>query len=76
MRSLGTDLQRLEEVIEVMWFKPPLHISVRHALTQAAMHSHYLCAQNATRLRKLRGEPPKTDFIVWTRDGQPSSNWS
>ncbi|MGC2329600.1 MAG: DinB family protein, partial [Candidatus Sulfotelmatobacter sp.] len=53
---------RLEEVIEVPWFKPVLKISVRHALTQAAMHSHYHRGQNATRLRELGGVPPGTDF--------------
>ena len=66
---------RLEEMIEVPWFKPPLKISVRHALTQAAMHSHYHRGQNATRLRELGGVPPGTDFIVWLRDGQPAAKW-
>lgn len=70
------DQARLEEVIEVPWFKPALKISVRHALTQAAMHSHYHRGQNATRLRELGGEPPGTDFIVWLRDGQPAAQWS
>jgi uncharacterized damage-inducible protein DinB len=67
---------RLEEMIEVPWFQPPLKISVRHALTQAAMHSHYHRGQNATRLRELGGVPPGTDFIVWLRDRQPAANWS
>src|SRR5450755_872124 len=49
---------RLEEVIEIPWFSPPLKISVRQALTQAAMHSHYHRGQNATRLRELGGVPP------------------
>jgi uncharacterized damage-inducible protein DinB len=66
---------RLEESVEVPWFKPPLNISVRHALTQAAMHSHYHRGQNATRLRELGGAPPGTDFIVWLRDGQPGAKW-
>jgi len=72
----NTDQGRLEEMIEVPWFKPPLKISVRHALTQAAMHSHYHRGQNATRLRELGGEPPMTDFIVWLREGQPAARWS
>jgi uncharacterized damage-inducible protein DinB len=59
-----TDANRMEEVIEVPWFQPVLKISVRQALTQAAMHSHYRRGQNATRLRELGGEPPMTDFIV------------
>ena len=71
-----TDQGRMEEIIEVTWFKPPLKISVRHALTQAAMHSHYHRGQNATRLRELGGVPPMTDFIVWLKDGQPAAQWS
>jgi uncharacterized damage-inducible protein DinB len=66
---------RLNEMIEVPRFQP-LKISVRHALTQAAMHSHYHRGQNATRLRDLGGVPPGTDFIVWLRDGKPSAKWS
>lgn len=66
---------RLEEVIEIPWFKPTLKISVRHALTQAAMHSHYHRGQNATRLRELGGVPPTTDFIVWLHHGQPAARW-
>lgn len=65
----------LEETIEIIWFKPPLKISRRHALTQAAMHSHYHRGQNATRLRELGGVPPATDFIVWLREGQPTARW-
>jgi len=66
----------LEEIIEVPWFKPALKISRRHALTQAAMHSHWHRGQNATRLRELGGVPPPTDFIVWLRDGKPAARWS
>jgi len=66
---------RLAEMIEVPWFQPPLKISVRHALTQAAMHSHYHRGQNATRLRELGGVPPGTDFIEWLRNGQPAAQW-
>lgn len=65
----------LETSIEVPWFKPPLHISRRLALTQAAMHSHYHRGQNATRLRELGGVPPPTDFIVWLKDGKPTAQW-
>lgn len=71
-----TDQGRMDEIIEVPWFKPALKISVRQALTQAAMHSHYHRGQNATRLRELGGVPPGTDFIVWLRDGQPGARWS
>jgi len=73
---LGTmDEARLTEIIEVPWFQPPLKLSVRHALTQAAMHSHYHRGQNATRLRELGGVPPTTDFIVWVRNNQPAARW-
>ncbi len=71
----GMSAARMEELVEVPWFKT-LKISVRHALTQCAMHSHYHRGQNATRLRELGGTPPMTDFIVWLRDGQPPARWS
>jgi uncharacterized damage-inducible protein DinB len=74
LKNSGPD--RLEEVIEVIWFRPPAKISVRQALTQAAMHSHYHRGQNATRLRELGGTPPTTDFIVWLHKGQPAAQWS
>jgi uncharacterized damage-inducible protein DinB len=70
-----TDHDRMEELIEVVWFQPTLKISVRQALTQAAMHSHYHRGQNATRLRELGGEPPLTDFIEWLHQGQPAAEW-
>jgi len=68
--------EEMEEIIEIVWFKPALKISRRHALMQAAMHSHYHRGQNATRLRELGGVPPTTDFIVWLRDGKPAARWS
>jgi uncharacterized damage-inducible protein DinB len=74
-RLKDTDQSGMEEVIEVPWFKPPLNISVRQALTQAAMHSHYHRGQNATRLRELGGNPPMTDFIVWLKNGKPAAKW-
>jgi uncharacterized damage-inducible protein DinB len=70
-----TDQARMEELIEVPWFKPALRISVNQALTQAALHSHYHRGQNATRLRELGGVPPGTDFIEWLRQGQPPARW-
>jgi len=72
----GLDQVKLEELVEAPWFKPPVKISRRHALTQAAMHSHYHRGQNATRLREVGGAPPMTDFIVWLRQGQPAARWS
>jgi uncharacterized damage-inducible protein DinB len=73
LKKTGQD--RLEEVVEVPWFRPPVRISVRQAMTQAAMHSHYHRGQNATRLRELGGVPPMTDFIAWLRDGKPAPRW-
>ncbi|HEY3972541.1 MAG TPA: DinB family protein [Candidatus Sulfotelmatobacter sp.] len=77
MRELvrKTDESRMEETIEVPWFKPPVKICVRQALMQAALHSHYHRGQNATRLRELGGAPPMIDFIVWLRGGQPAARW-
>lgn len=66
----------LEETIEIVWFQPTLRLRRRHALMQAAMHSHYHRGQNATRLRELGGAPPITDFISWIKDGQPAAHWS
>ncbi len=72
----GMDEGRLALPIEVPWFQPALKISVRHALMQAAMHSHYHRGQNATRLRELGGVPPGTDFIEWLRQKQPAARWN
>lgn len=69
------DEARSAKVIEVPWFQPRLKINVRHALTQAAMPSHYHRGQNATRLRELGGVPPGTDFIEWLRLGLPVARW-
>jgi uncharacterized damage-inducible protein DinB len=57
-RLKNSERDRMETLIEVPWFKPALKISVRQALTQAAIHSHYHRGQNATRLRGLGGVPP------------------
>lgn len=69
------DRARADEMVEVIWFRPPAKISIRQALTQAAMHSHYHRGQNAARLRELGGTPPTTDFIVWLHKGQPKAVW-
>jgi uncharacterized damage-inducible protein DinB len=71
----GIDETRMEQIVEIPWSKTPLTVKVRHALMQAAMHSHYHRAQNATRLRELGGVPPTTDFITWVRNGQPAAVW-
>jgi len=71
----GFDEARIEEIVDAPWFNPPVKLSRRQALTQAAMHSHYHRGQNATRLRELGGAPPMTDFIIWIRAGQPAARW-
>lgn len=75
-RVRTTTPDAMEEIIEIAWFQPTLRISRRHALMQAAMHSHYHRGQNATRFRELGGTPPTTDFIVWLQKGQPEARWS
>jgi uncharacterized damage-inducible protein DinB len=68
---------RLAETLVIPWFRdPPIRITVAQALTQAAMHSHYHRAQNATRLRELGGEPTTTDLILWWWKGRPAPRWS
>jgi uncharacterized damage-inducible protein DinB len=69
------DPTHAELIIEIPWFRPPAKISIRQALTQAAMHSHYHRGQNATRLRELGSVPPMTDFIAWLHKGQPLPQW-
>ena len=49
--------------------------SMRQALLQVPMHSHYHRGQLATRIRELGGEPPLTDFVAWTWAGQPRARW-
>jgi uncharacterized damage-inducible protein DinB len=72
--TLGAEA--LERPVTIPWFKdPPCSIAMGQALTQAAMHSHYHRAQNATRLRELGGEPPLTDLIVWYWKGRPAPDW-
>lgn len=68
---------QLGETILIPWFKdPPCAITLGQALHQAAMHSHYHRAQNATRLRELGGSPPLTDLIVWWWKGRPAPEWA
>lgn len=72
----GATPELLAEVHQIPWFKdPPIRITTRQALAQAAMHSHYHRGQNATRLRELGGETPLTDYIVWIWKGQPEPSW-
>jgi uncharacterized damage-inducible protein DinB len=72
----GVDSDRLEDPVTIPWFgEPALRLSLGRAMTQAAMHSHYHRAQNATRLRELGVTPPNTDLIVWYWKGQPTPAW-
>jgi uncharacterized damage-inducible protein DinB len=69
--------QRMSEPIPIPWFQdPPLTLEIQQALVQAAMHSHYHRAQNATRLREIGGQPPLTDLILWYARGRPAPSWS
>jgi len=67
---------RLGELLSIPWLKdPPARITVAEGLVQAAMHSHYHRAQNASRLRELGGSPPLTDLILWHWKGRPAPGW-
>jgi uncharacterized damage-inducible protein DinB len=67
---------RLGDALVIPWLKdPPARITVAEALVQAAMHSHYHRAQNASRLRELGGQPPLTDLILWYWKGRPDPSW-
>jgi len=67
----------LKRTINIPWFKDPaLDLPVEQALLQAALHSHYHRAQNATRLRELGGVPPLTDYIVWLWKGKADARWT
>jgi uncharacterized damage-inducible protein DinB len=73
----SADDAALQRTIQIPWFKdPPLAIPVEQALLQAALHSHYHRAQNATRLRELGGVPPLTDYIVWLWKGKAEAQWT
>ena len=68
---------RLLERATIPWFRhPSLELTVEQALYQAALHSHYHRAQNATRMRELGGEPPLTDLIAWYWKGRPEPSWN
>ena len=72
----GAAPDSLKRAVTIPWFKdPPLDLPVEQALLQAAMHSHYHRAQNATRLRELGGAPPLTDYIVWLWKGKAAPQW-
>ena len=73
----GADQTALRRTINIPWVKdPPLDLPVEQALLQAALHSHYHRAQNATRLRELGGLPPLTDYIVWLWKGKAEAQWT
>jgi uncharacterized damage-inducible protein DinB len=72
----GITAAKLEEHVAIPWLKnPSLNITVEQALTQAAMHSHYHRAQNASRMRELGGVPPTTDYILWLMNDKPEARW-
>lgn len=63
----------LSEVVESHYF-PGRRIPVSEALLQVCMHSQGHRAQCAARLRALGGEPPQTDYILWSA-ARPTPNW-
>ena len=56
-------------------FIPGYSFSVAEGIMQICMHSHGHRAQCATRLRRLGGTPPATDFILWLKE-RPAPDWS
>jgi uncharacterized damage-inducible protein DinB len=80
-RTMADEFGRLSDTdlagsVAIPWFKDrPLTITRAEALTQAAMHSQWHRAQNATRLRELGATPPTLDLIVWYWIGKPAARW-
>jgi len=64
------DLERLLESPLI----PGGKCSVSQALMQVCMHSHGHRAQCANLLRRHRGVPPSTDFILWLAS-RPTAEW-
>lgn len=59
---------KLAEVVRIPWFRnPQLSLTIAQALLQAAMHSHYHRAQNATRLKELVYRSGKTNGVKHKR---------
>lgn len=63
----------LERGVESSYF-PGRQLTLGQGLTQVCLHSQGHRAQCATRLRKLGGEPPATDYILWLED-RPEPVW-
>lgn len=55
-------------------YLPGRALTLAQVLTQVCLHSHGHRAQCATRLRKLGGQPPATDYILWLED-RPEPGW-
>lgn len=67
----------LERGLVIPWFQdPPLTLTTREALLQAAMHSQHHRGQQSARLRALGGTPPLLDYIFWIWKGRPAPQWS
>lgn len=67
---------RLDEVLRVPWFPDPQRpVRLSETMLQVVMHSAHHRAQNAVRLRELRGAMPLTDYIVWILEGRPAPGW-
>jgi len=79
----GLDESKRDEPLEIPWAKrleeqfgrPIAGVTVREALLQVPMHSHYHRGQVNTRLRELGATPPAVDFIAWGWFGKPAAEW-
>jgi len=67
--------ERLDEKLVVPWFTGGFSPTLREGALQGVMHSQYHRGQNATRIKRLGGKPPLTDYIVWVYKGRPSGLW-
>jgi uncharacterized damage-inducible protein DinB len=54
----------------------PSDATVEESILQVVSHSTYHRAQVNSRIRELKGEPAKIDFIIWVWLGKPGNEWS
>jgi uncharacterized damage-inducible protein DinB len=72
-----------EKVIQIPWSvfverktkQKVVPATLEETMMQVASHSTYHRGQINTRFRKLGGEPPMVDFIVWIWLGKPKVDW-
>ena len=63
------------EKIEKALGQQPSDSTVEESIIQVASHTTYHRAQVNSRIRELKGEPAKIDFITWVWLGKPESEW-